>query len=80
MGHACNPSAWEAVELETREGGIQGHPQLCSIFEASLGHMILCLKTTTKRSQLCGLVFNQEFLRVPEEMLVPLLILNKFLS
>lgn len=44
MAHSCNPSIHE-VEAGTL--AVLGHPQLHK-FEASLGYMNPCLKTTTK--------------------------------
>lgn len=45
MIHVYNPNT---QETGTGGLGVQGHPQLRTEFEASLGYVILCLKTKQK--------------------------------
>lgn len=40
VAHACNPSTWDR---QARESRVQGHPQLCSKFEASLDYRGPCV-------------------------------------
>lgn len=46
MAHACDPSAWKAEGL-----GVQGHPQLRGVLEASLSLWELVARPEAKEKQ-----------------------------